>query len=208
MKQVIDFFPILVFAAVFYFYRDMILVTKALIAATILQVALSWLIWKKVEKVHLITLAVVIVLGGATVFFHDENFVKWKPTAIYWIFACALLGSQFIGEKNIIQRLLGALLDKMSEEKNKENTSLQFHPSETVPNSLWLKLNIAWIIFFSALGLVNIYIAQNFDNETWVSFKIFGVTIANFIFFLAQIPFLLKYLPNDDEEVASSENLD
>ncbi len=205
MKQAIDFFPIIIFAAVFYYFHDLILATKVLIAATALQVVAHYLVFKTVEKMHVITLAVVLVLGGATVFFHDEHFVKWKPTAIYWIFSLALLISQFVGEKNITQRLLGGLIDKVNQAEDKvhEITHHEDHvehplPSALVPKSLWLKLNIAWILFFSALGLVNIYVAYHFNNEVWVNFKLFGVTAANMLFFFMQLPFLMKYFPKED----------
>lgn len=206
MKQVIDFFPVVFFGVVYFYYRDLILATKVLIGATVLQVVLHYALYKTVEKMHLITLGVVAVLGGATVFFHDEHFVKWKPTAIYWIFAAALLVSHFVGEKNITQRLLGGLLDKVNEAEDKvhEISHHEAHhehpmPSSLVPDSLWAKLNIAWFIFFSVLGVVNIYIAYNFSDTFWVNFKLFGVTGANLIFFFAQLPMLIKYLPEDDK---------
>lgn len=207
MKQAIDFFPIIIFAAAFYLYRDLILATKVLIAATALQVIAHYLLYKTVEKMHLITFGVVAILGGATVFFQDEHFVKWKPTAIYWIFAAVLLVSQFVGEKNITQRLLGGLIDKVNQAEDKVH-ELAHHeahiehplPSSLVPKSLWLKLNLAWVIFFSLLGILNIYIAYHFSNEIWVNFKLFGVTAANMLFFFMQLPFLIKYFPKEDSQ--------
>lgn len=201
MKQLVDFFPILAFVAVYFSSKDMILATEVLIGASAIQIVLDWLIWKKVDKTHLITFAVLLVLGGATVFFQDETFVKWKPTAVYWIFALALLGSQFIGEKNIVERLLGALLktivnqdEEQDNEAEKKNESV-LNADIKIPSSLWTKLNLAWIAFFLALGCVNIWVAYTFSTDTWVTFKLVGVTSANIIFLMAQLPFLFKYLP-------------
>jgi len=203
MKQAIDLFPIIVFAIAFYIYRDLILVTKFLIAATFAQVLLSKLLFKTVEKIHLMTFVVVLVFGGATIAFQDDSFVKWKPTVTSWIFASILLGSQFILKKNLIKMLLGTLLTTIAHKTLTEKTSSEANNTEpefelAVPDSLWFKLNMAWILFFIATGFTNLYVAYNFNNDIWVTFKIVGLSIANTTFLLAQMFFLFKYLPKDN----------
>ena len=201
MKQAIDLFPIIVFAVAFYIYRDLILVTKFLIAATFAQVLLSKLLFKSVEKIHLMTFVVVLVFGGATILFQDDSFVKWKPTVTSWIFASVLLGSQFIFKKNLIEMLLGTLLSTIAHKtlSNKDATDTTEPEFElAVPESLWFKLNMAWIIFFIATGITNLYVAYNFNNDIWVTFKIVGLSIANTTFLLAQMFFLFKYLPKEN----------
>lgn len=202
MKQAIDFFPIVVFAVAFYIYRDLILVTKFLIAATVAQVVLSKLLFKTVEKIHLMTLGVVLVFGGATILFQDDSFVKWKPTVTSWILATVLLVSQFIVKKNLVELLLGTLLTTIAQKSQQSSNEADTNPAQpafelSVPKSLWFKLNLAWAIFFIATGFTNLYVAYNFNNDVWVTFKIVGLSIANTAFLLAQMFFLFKYLPED-----------
>lgn len=203
MKQAIDLFPIIVFAVAFYIYRDLILVTKFLIAATFAQVLLSQLLFKSVEKIHLMTFGVVLIFGGATLLFQDDSFVKWKPTVTSWIFACVLLVSQFILKKNLIEMLLGTLLNTIAHKTLTGKDTSEGDAKEpefvlSVPDSLWFKLNMAWILFFIATGVTNLYVAYNFNNDIWVSFKIIGLSIANTTFLLVQMFFLFKYLPKEN----------
>jgi len=104
----------------------------------------------------------------------DEMFIKWKPTVINWLFAVAFIGSQFIGKKSIIQRMMG---DHM-----------------VLPANIWLHLNIAWTLFFIALGFANLYVVYNFDTATWVNFKLFGLLGLTFAFVIAQSLYVARFI--------------
>ncbi|MEO8408364.1 MAG: septation protein A, partial [Oxalobacteraceae bacterium] len=112
--------------------------------------------------------------GGATIYFHNENFIKWKPTVLYWCFGAALFGGQIFMRKNLIR--------SMMEQQIK------------LPDTIWQRLNLAWSIFFLAMGFLNLYVAFNFPTATWVNFKLFGGMGLMFAFIIAQSLFLSKYM--------------
>jgi intracellular septation protein len=114
------------------------------------------------------------VFGGATIYFHDEMFIKWKPTVLYWCFALALLGAQLLMRKNLIRSLMGKQM--------------------SLPDLVWDKLNLAWSTFFAAMGALNLYIAFNFPLELWVNFKMFGFIALMIAFVIAQTVYLSRYL--------------
>jgi len=173
MKLLIDFFPIVIFFIAFKMY-DIYVATAVLIIASLLQTTIHWLVHRKFEKMHVITLVLVCVFGGLTLILQDEMFIKWKPTVINWLFAIAFIGSQFIGEKSLLQRMMG---DHMS-----------------LPAHIWLRLNIAWTLFFIALGIINLYVAYSFDTETWVNFKLFGLLGLTFVFVVAQSIYVARFI--------------
>jgi len=148
--------------------------TAVLIAQSAIQTVSHRLIKGSFEKTHVITLALVALFGGLTLALQDENFIKWKPTAINWLFAVVFIGSQFIGEKTIIERMMGANI--------------------TLSRLIWTKLNVAWALFFVFLGAVNIYVADSFDTDTWVNFKLFGLMGLTLLFIVAQSLYLVPYL--------------
>ncbi|MEL0637873.1 septation protein A [Marinomonas sp. TI.3.20] len=178
MKILFDFLPILVFFVVYKLSGNIILATAVLIPASILQVGYNWLRYKKVEKMHLVSLALVILLGGATVIFGNSEFIKWKPTIVNGLFALAFLGSQFIGERNIIERMMG---DKIE-----------------LPFKVWRTLNIAWVAFFILSGVVNLYVAFSFSEETWVDFKLFGLLGMTIVFIILQGIYLSSQIQNKE----------
>jgi len=173
MKLLIDFFPIVIFFIAFKMY-DIYIATAVLIIASLLQTTIHWLVHRQFEKMHVITLLLVCVFGGLTLILQDEMFIKWKPTVINWLFAIAFIGSQFIGEKSLLQRMMG---DHMS-----------------LPANIWLRLNIAWTLFFIVLGIINLYVAYNFDTETWVNFKLFGLLGLTFVFVVAQSIYVTRFI--------------
>ncbi len=207
MKLLADFFPILLFFLVYTFYGDIpaevITSTNALlpfmdlsiadskdaiyfatlvaIIASLIQVGFSAVIHKHIEKMHLITLILLIVFGGATLLFKDPLFIKWKPTVINWLFGLAFLGSQFIGSKPLVQRMMDQAV-------------------ELSPRVIWYKLNLAWVGFFMVSGLANLYVAFNYSEETWVNFKLFGLLGLTFVFIIGQAFFLSKYIVPEDKE--------
>jgi len=182
MKQFFDFFPVLIFAIVYFVSKNMILATGVLIAASAAQIAGYWLFKRKVEKIHLGTFVVVAIMGGLTIALHDATFIKWKPTIVNWAFAVVFLGSQFFGQHNLVQKMVEGFLKQAP------------HLKLNAPDKLWLPLNISWVVFFFALGVVNLYVAFNFEESTWVTFKFIGLTVLNMAFLIAQFAYLSRYI--------------
>ena len=151
-----------------------LLATIVVIIATGLQI--SWLLSRrrKVDMMLWVTFALVVVLGGATIWFHNPTFIKWKPSALYWAMGLAFWVSQAFFRRNLLQTLIGE----------------QLH----LPVPVWRRLNIAWIAFFGLLGLLNLYVAYTFSTSTWFTFKAFGVTGLMLLFMLAQGLYISKHL--------------
>lgn len=186
MKLLFDFFPILLFfiayklGDIYVGHEQAIYVATAVaIAASALQVAFYWLRHRRFETMHLVTLGLMVVLGGATLILQNDTFIKWKPTVVNWLFAAAFLGSQWFTEKSLVQRMMGK--------------------SVQLPGAVWGRLNVSWSLFFIALGGLNLYVAFNFDTDTWVNFKLFGMMGLTFVFIIAQAFYMAPYMA---EEVA------
>ena len=214
MKQLFDFFPILLFFILYKFYLDLpdelilginewvplmsltpgnssdaiYLATLAAIVVTLVQVVAAAIIVRKVEKMPLITLALLVVFGGATLALKDPLFIQWKPTAINWLFGLVFLCSQVIGDKPLIQRMMGHAID-INEPR------------------VWMKLNLSWVAFFIVAGLANMVVAPEIDpfgleftEDNWVDFKLFGLMGMTVAFVIAQAFYLARYMPATDEE--------
>ena len=178
MKFLFDFFPILLFFVAFKLY-DIFVATAVAIAASFIQVGMYWLRHHRFETMHLITLGIIVIFGGATLLLKDELFIKWKPTVLNWLFALVFLGSHFIGNKPIVQRMMANTI--------------------TLPTPIWHRLNIGWIIFFITSGFINIYVAYNFDTAIWVNFKVFGLLGLTLAFVVIQSFFIARHLKDDQE---------
>lgn len=185
MKFLFDFLPIFLFFIVYKIY-DIYIATIVAIVASCLQVAFFWFKHRRVESMHIVTLVLIIVLGGATLILKDETFIKWKPTGVNWMFGLAFLGSQFIGKKTILERMMGANI--------------------TLPAEIWIRLNVAWALFFIALGFINLYVAYNYDTDTWVNFKLFGMMGLTILFILAQAAYLSRHIKHEDTETQNSKD--
>ena len=180
MKLLVDFLPIVIFFVVYKLTNDLIIATAVLIPATMLQMAYTWWATKKIEKMQLTTLVLVVVLGGLTIALQDGQFIKWKPTIVNWLFGLVFLGSQFIGKKPVVQRLMGKSVD--------------------LPAAVWRQLNVAWAVFFAAMGAINLYVAFNFSEQAWVDFKLFGMLGLTFVFIIGQGIYMSKYMPKESEK--------
>jgi intracellular septation protein len=186
MKLFLDFFPALAFLLALIVPQDhtrsVYLATEVLIAATILQVGIVWLIHRRVERQYLIILGVVLVLGTATLLFQDDRFIKWKPSVVFWIFSAVCLASDYVGRKNIARRFLESAFE--------------------APPRVWARANLSLTLFFLALGFINLFVAYNYDTETWAYFKVFGFLGINFIFLLALVLSMSRYMiePDDNKE--------
>jgi intracellular septation protein len=172
MKFLFDLFPIALFF-IAYKMGDIYLATITAIVASIVQVVWSRYKTGQFEKLPLITLGTIVILGGATLFFRNELFIKWKPTALYWVLALALVISQFIGNKPLMQRLL------------EQNLAL--------PTKIWHQLNLSWALFFAAMGIANLYVVYHFDTDTWVNFKLFGTLGLTLVFIVLQGFYMAKH---------------
>ena len=152
-----------------------LLATIVVIIATGVQIA--WLLssGRKVDMMLWVTFALVVVLGGATIWFHNATFIKWKPSVLYWAMGLAFWVSQTFFRKNLLQTLIGEQLQ--------------------LPAPVWRRLNVAWITFFTLLGLLNLYVAYTFTTSTWFTFKAFGVTGLMLVFMLAQGLYISKHMP-------------
>ena len=179
MKQLLEFIPIILFFIAYKFY-DIYVATAVVIVATIFQVTFTWFKYRKVEKMQWITLGLILVMGGATIYLQDENFIKWKLTIIEWLFGLAFLGSQFIGKKPFVQRMMGANLE--------------------LPAAIWTRLNLMWSAFFIGVGFLNLYVMHAYDTDDWVTFKTFGVPGLMIVFIVLQMIYLYKYLPETEEK--------
>lgn len=181
MKFLFDFFPILLFFIAYKAY-DIYVATAVAIVASFIQVGWFWLQQRRVEKMHVITLLLIVVLGGATLVLQDEAFIKWKPTVVNWLFGLVFLGSQFIGKKTIVQRMMDG--------------------SVTLPDHIWPRLNVAWAVFFISLGFLNLYVAfsGHYDTDTWVNFKMFGMIGLTFLFIIAQAFYIGRYIKEPESD--------
>ena len=176
MKFLLDFAPALLFFAA-YFLAGIYVATATLIAATVLLVLVYRLWQDRWHKSHVVVAILATVLGGLTLAIHDPVFIKFKPTAVYAVFALALLGSHFIGKRVLLARI----------------------PQDAIalPDPVWRNVNLAWALFFLGCAVLNWYVAGHYDEATWVKFKTFGFTVLMFVFLLAHAPFLSKYFPEE-----------
>jgi intracellular septation protein len=179
MHAFLEYIPLVIFF-VFYKFADIYWATGSLIVASAIQIAYFLIKKQPIPKRNLVLFGLIAVFGGLTIYMHDDTFLKWKVTIIQGIFAISLLVSQKVFNKNIIKEFLGEAL--------------------TLPENIWNKLNLAWAIFFAICGLLNWYIAFNFSLETWVNFKVFGLTALTFVFAIGSVMSLYKYMPDDQEE--------
>ncbi|GAB6142274.1 septation protein A [Methylosoma difficile] len=178
MKQLYEFFPIVLFFIAYKAY-DIYVATATVIVATIIQVAFAWFRHRKVEPMQWITLGLVVVMGGLTLYLQDEQFIKWKLSIIEWLFGLAFLGSHFFGKKNLIERMMSASL--------------------SLPEAIWKRLNLMWGCFFMAVGFINLYVMFNFSTDDWVTFKTFGVPGLMVLFIAVQMAFLYKHIPETEK---------
>jgi intracellular septation protein len=177
MHALFEYLPLVVFFIVYKFI-DIYWATGSLIILAAAQIIYYLIKKEPIPKRTLIFFVLIAVFGGLTIFMHDVTFLKWKVTIINLFFAIALIVSDKFFGKNIIKEFLGEAL--------------------TLPENIWAKLNIAWALFFTLCAFLNWYVAFNFDQDTWVNFKVFGLTGLMFVFSIGSVLSLSKYLPEDD----------
>jgi intracellular septation protein len=165
MQLLVDYIPLVVFIAA-YFYKDIFFATGVLMVVMPVVLLGQWLATKKVNKIYAASTGLVLVLGGATLFFRNPTFLYWKPTVLNWAAGAVFLGSQWIGDKTVVQRMLGSAAQLTSEQ--------------------WIRLNQIWVAFFIFVGTVNLYVAYTFSEAFWVKFKLFGMLGLTFVFVVIQ----------------------
>ncbi len=173
MKFLFDFFPILVFYVAYKIW-DIYVATAAVIAATALQVAISWVRHRRIERMPLVALGLLLVLGGATIWFRDPLFLQWKVSVVNWLFGLVFIGSGFIGRAPLVERMMSHAVE--------------------APAPVWRRLNWAWGLFFIGLGLLNLYVMRNFDEAAWVNFKVYGLLGLTVAFVVAQSFYLGRHM--------------
>ncbi len=176
MKLLLDFLPIVLFFVAFKVY-DIYVATGVAIAASLLQIAWMKLRGQRIEGMQWTSLAIICVFGGMTLLFHDETFIKWKPTVLYTAFAAALIAARYGFGRNLIQGVMG------------RQVSLEA--------PIWDRLNLAWAAFFAVMAVVNVFVAYRFTTETWVSFKLFGSLGLTILFIIAQAAYLSRHIHED-----------
>lgn len=178
MKTLLDFLPILLFFGAFKLY-DIYVATAVLMAATTAQMGLLYAMNKRLEPLHKITLAMILGFGTLTLALHDERFIKWKPTVLYTAMAIGLAVALWAFRKNFLKLLLGSQL--------------------TLPDSVWLRLNVAWIIYCAFMAALNGYVALNFSTEAWVDFKLWGYVFP-LAFLLGQALYITPHMRSEPHE--------
>ncbi len=175
MKILIDFFPILLFFGAYKFY-DIYVATAVLMAATVLQTGLMYAMDRKLQTMQKITLALILVFGTLTLALHDDRFIKWKPTVLYAAMAVALAVALWAMKKNYLKLLLGSQLE--------------------LPDAVWMRLNVAWIVYCTFMAALNAYVAAFYSTEAWVNFKLWGYAFP-LIFIVGQGLYIARYLKTD-----------
>lgn len=154
-----------------------LLATAVVIIATLLQILWIKARGRKIDTMLWVSLGLVTALGSATIYFHSESFIKWKPTLLYWVMSASLLVGQLVFKKNGIESLMGAQI--------------------SLPDSVWRKVNFSWVAFFTAMGFLNLWVAFSFSTGTWVNFKLFGSMGLMLAFVLLQAIFLTRHIKPD-----------
>lgn len=184
MQALLDFLPVIAFVTAYWITGDMSTAIIVIMGAIALQVLLTWIIKRELNRMLIISAVLVFVLGGVSLYLDNPVFFKWKPTGLYWIFALVFLGSQFIGEQPFVKRMMTAV--------STDDINL--------PDNIWRQLNLAWVGFFIFAGFANIYVAYKYDEATWVNFKLFGLFGITFVFLVLQTLWLSRHMGDEDVE--------
>lgn len=191
MKFLFDFFPLLLFLVALKMY-DIFVATGVAIAASIVQNIAYWWRHRRLEKMHVVTLVIIVILGGLTLALRDDTFIKWKPTVVYWLFAAIMLITHLRNSKSAMEHMLGSQI--------------------TLPPHVWSRHNLEWIIFFIVIGILNLYVAFYFlptyyadlgekkITEYWAYFKVFGVTALMLIMIIYQVFRMVPYMEDAEQD--------
>ena len=165
MQLFVDYLPILAFFGA-YFYQDIYFATAVLMAVMPIVLLAQWLLTKKLNRIYLASTGLVLVLGTATLMLRNPQFLYWKPTVLNWAIALVFFGSQYIGKKTIVERMMGSAAELRQPQ--------------------WQRLNLMWVAFFLLVGAINLYVAYAFSEALWVKFKLFGMLGLTVLFVIIQ----------------------
>jgi len=177
MKLLADFFPIVLFFVAFKVW-DVYIATGVAIAAALVQISWMALSKRRIDPMLWVSTGIIVVLGGLTIWLHDETFIKWKPTVLYWLMGGALFVGQVFFRKNLIKSLIGSQLE--------------------LPDPVWRVMNWSWVVFLAAMGAINLWVAFNFDLNTWVNYKLFGGMGLMVLFIIGQALYLGRYIKTEE----------
>lgn len=206
MKFLFDFFPVVLFFLAYKFFGDLppalialangipmvelsqgepkhaiLFATLVIIIATVAQNVLHYLIHRRFERMHLISMGILLAFGSLTIVLKDSAFIQWKVTVFNWLFALVFIGSQYLGSrKTLVERMMSHAMQ--------------------VPADIWRKANWMWALFFIFIGIVNLIVAYNFSEDIWVDFKMFGVLGLTFVFVIAQAFYLQKFMTDETDK--------
>ena len=184
MTLLFEFLPLILFLLV-YMFKGIYTALAVLMIAMPIGLLIKYVRTRSLDKMYFWSTTLLLIAGGLTLYYRNPLFLYWKPTVFYWVVAIAFLASQFIGEMPLVQRVLG-LVD-----------GLEFSKAT---RQHWLKLNLVWVMFFVVAGSLNIYVAYNYEEATWVKFKVFGLMALTFVFMLGQSFWLSSLMDHDEPE--------
>ncbi|MEM9056521.1 MAG: inner membrane-spanning protein YciB [Pseudomonadota bacterium] len=175
-----ELFPVIAFFCAYFFGgRDFYVATIVLMVAVAIQIATLLIAGKPISNMLKMSAVLVLVLGAVTIFFQNPLFLKWKTTVLYWLFAAIMAGSVFVGEKPVLEHLMGGEID--------------------VERTAWARLTIAWAGFFAAFGGLNLFVAYRYEEATWVKFKLFGFLGATVVMAVATAIWLSRFMPQEED---------
>ncbi len=184
MQTLVDFLPVLAFVLAYWLTKDFYFAILVIMVAVVIQLALTLLMKRSIPRLLLISSLLVVGLGGISLWLNNPLIFKWKPTVLYWLFAVLFLGSQFIGDKPMVQRLLQSM--------SKQPLQMADHD--------WTSLNLMWVVFFFISGTANIVVAYSFEEFIWVNFKLFGLMGLTLVFLILQGVWMTRRLQDEDLE--------
>jgi intracellular septation protein len=187
MKILLDFFPVLVFFALYKMF-NIYVGTAGLMISSVLQMVLLKIRYGKIEFMYKLSFILIIIFGAVTLIFHNVMFLKWKITVLNWLLGIVFLGSQLFTKKSLIERMMAHQMQ--------------------MPAKIWGRLNLMWGVYFLVVGAVNLYVMYHYSTADWVNFKLFGMLILTFIFVLIQTGYLILVMKKHKDQVNIGSNLD
>ena len=190
MNLIFEFLPLILFLGAF-MYKGIYAAITVLMIAMPVGLLVKYIRTKSLDKMYFWSTVFLLIAGSLTLYFRNPLFLYWKPTVFYWVVAVAFLGSQFFSDVTMVQRFFG-LVDGLSLEK--------------ITSTQWKKLNVVWVLFFIGAGVLNIYVAYNFEQATWVKFKVFGLMALTFVFMLGQTLWIANLIGDDEAEESEGQD--
>ncbi|MEM1262675.1 MAG: inner membrane-spanning protein YciB [Pseudomonadota bacterium] len=185
MQVLLDYLPVVAFIGAYALTKDFFIATAVLMAAMPIMLVGGFVLTKKINKIHLFSTALVLILGGVTLVFRNPLFIAWKPTALNWALGIACFASCVIGDKPLMQRFLGNSVELSAPQ--------------------WRGLTVAWGVFFAVVGAVNLFVYYSFSESTWVYFKLWGLMGMTFVFAIAQAIWMTQALARNERAAATTQ---